>query len=156
MSCSIGFREIIEDGVKTRRWLACWVCLFILLAISENVIAGAACVIAKKMGNSEAIEWVHSPESAAAALLQAKQKLRERGYKYLFPQATTELEHAYVVIIESSYKSSRGKDRISYGCGFSEQSYDEALWTAIRNLQSYAWGWKPDKEGYKVSEKNRY
>jgi len=120
------------------------------------VAGGAACVIAKKMGNSEAIEWNYSPESAETALFQAKEKLRARGYRFLFPQATTDLEHAYVVIIESSYKSSRGRDRISYGCGFSEASYDEALWAAIRNLQSYAWGWKPDREGYKISEKSKY
>jgi len=139
----------------------CCVSAFLVLALllsilSGNAAAGAACVIAKTMGNSEAIEWMHSPESAEAALFQAKQKLRERGYKYLFPQATTELEHAYVVIVESHYKSSRGKERTSYGCGFSEQSYDEALWAAIRNLQAYAWGWKPDKEGYKISTKKQY
>lgn len=133
-----------------------WACLLLLLALSENVVAGAACVIAKKMGNSEAIEWTYSPESAEVALYQAKQKLREQGYKYLFPQATSELNHAYVVIVESSYKSSRGKDRISYGCGFSAQSYDEALWAAIRNLQAYAWGWKPDREGYKIRDKKQY
>ena len=142
--------------MKMQRLWAYFVWVSLLLVLPGNVGAGAACVIAKKMGNSEAIEWTHSSESAETALFQAKQKLRERGYKYLFPQATTELEHAYVVIVESRYKSSRGKDRISYGCGFSEQSYDEALWAAIRNLQSYAWGWKPDREGYKISEKKQY
>ncbi len=142
--------------VKIRRLTVCLIYVSLLLALSETVMAGAACVIAKKMGNSEAIEWAYSSESAEVALLQAKNKLRERGYKYLFPQGTTELEHAYVVIIKSDYKNSRGKDRTSYGCGFSEQSYDEALWAAIRNLQSYAWGWKPDKEGYKISDKKQY
>jgi len=138
------------------RLLVCLVYLSLLLVLPEAVMAGAACVIAKKLGNSEAIEWAHSSKSAEAALLQAKNKLRKRGYKYLFPQLTTELKHAYVVIIKSDYKNSRGKNKTSYGCGFSEQSYDEALWIAIRNLQSYAWGWKPDREGYKISDKKQY
>ncbi len=128
----------------------------LLLPLFGDAVAGAACVIAKDKGNSKAIEWVHSSESAEAALAQAKEKLRQRGYKYLFPQATTILEHAYVIIIKSDYKSARGRDRTSYGCGFSEQSYDDALWAAIRNLQSYAWGWKPDREGYRISDKKRY
>ncbi len=128
----------------------------LLLLLSGNVAAGAACVIAKEKSNSLAIEWVHSSESAEVALVQAKQKLRKQGYKYLFPQATTELKHAYVIIIRSDYKSVRGWDRTTYGCGFSAESYDEALWAAIRNLQSYAWGWKPDKEGYKISDKAKY
>lgn len=128
----------------------------LLLLLSGNVVAGAACVIAKEKSNSLAIEWVHSPESAEVALIQAKQKLRKRGYRYLFPQATSELKHAYVIIIRSDYKSARGWDRTTYGCGFSEKSHDEALWAAIRNLQSYAWGWKPDKEGYKISDRAKY
>ena len=144
------------QSMKKRCVSACLLWVALLLILPGNALAGAACVIAKTMGNSEAIEWVHSSESAEAVLFQAKQKLRERGYKYLFPQATTELEHAYLVIVESHYKSSRGKERTSYGCGFSEQSYDEALWAAIRNLQSYAWGWKPDREGYKITTKKQY
>jgi hypothetical protein len=130
--------------------------VFLLWMVSANSMAGAACVVAKSKGHSEAIEWAHSSESAETALFQAKQKLRQRGYKYLFPQATTELKHAYVIIVKSNYKSARGRDRTSYGCGFSETSYDEALWAAIRNLQSYAWGWKPDREGYQVSDKKQY
>lgn len=134
--------------------------LSLLLTVSGNVMAGAACVVAKKQGNSRAIEWVHSSVSAEVALLQAKEKLKQklgqRDYKRLFPQSTTELEHAYVIIIRSDYKSSRGQDRTSYGCGFSEKSYDDALWAAIRNLQSYAWGWKPDRDGYKISDKSKY
>ncbi len=128
----------------------------LLLLLFGDAMAGAACVVAKDKGNSKAIEWTHSSESAEAALIQAKEKLRQRGYKYLFPQATTVLEHAYVIIIKSDYKSTRGWDRTSYGCGFSEKSYDDALWAAIRNLQSYAWGWKPDREGYKISDKKKY
>ncbi len=135
---------------------ACLIGLFLWLPLSGDAMAGAACVIAKDKGDSKAIEWVHSPESAEVALAQAKQKLRKLGYKYLFPQITTELEHAYVIIIKSNYKSARGWDRTTYGCGFSDKSYDEALWAAIRNLQSYAWGWKPDREGYKISDKKRY
>jgi len=132
----------------------------LLLLLSGGAMAGAACVIAKEKGNSKAIEWVHSEESAETALVQAKERLKQRlgqrDYKRLFPQATTELEHAYVIIIRSDYKNSRGKDRTSYGCGFSEKSYDKALWAAIRNLQSYAWGWRPDRDGYEISDRKKY
>ena len=145
-----------ELCVKMRHLLTSLLWIPLLLMLSENTMAGAACVVAKKMGDSKAIEWVHSSESAETALVQAKQKLRQRGYKDLFPQVTTELEHAYVIVVKSDYKNTRGKQRTSYGCGFSEKSYNEALWAAIRNLQSYAWGWKPDREGYKISDKQQY
>ncbi|VAX11838.1 hypothetical protein MNBD_GAMMA26-2564 [hydrothermal vent metagenome] len=127
-----------------------------MLCVPSNVVAGGACVVAKAMGNSEAIEWVFSLESAETALQQAGDKLRQRGYKYFFPQAVVELQHAYVIILRSDYQSSRGRDRTSYGCGFSAVSYDEALWAALKNLQSYAWGWKSDREGYKIVTKARY
>ncbi len=142
--------------MKTCSLSASLASLLLLLSLPGHTLAGAACVIVKEQGDSKAIEWTHSPESAEAALDQAKQRLRQQGHKYLFPQATTTLKHAYVVIIESHYKNARGRDRTSYGCGFSSKSYDDALWAAIRNLQSYAWGWKPDREGYKIIEKRKY
>jgi len=127
-----------------------------ILLLPGTPIAGGACVVAKTMGNSDAIEWTHSPVSAEIALQQAKNMLRQQGYKNLFPQAVVELQRAYVIILRSDYKNVRGRDRTSYGCGFSAVSYDEALWAALRNLQSYAWGWRPDQEDYKVVTKARY
>lgn len=119
-------------------------------------MAGAACVVAKSNGDSEAVELAYTPGPAEAALNKAKENLRKKGHKYVFPQAVTELKHAYVVVIRSEYKNARGRDRTSFGCGFSKLSYDEALWDALRDLQSHAWGWKPDKEGYTVLQKLKY
>ncbi|MEJ2622856.1 MAG: hypothetical protein P8163_22255 [Candidatus Thiodiazotropha sp.] len=44
--------------------------------------AGAACVVAKLLGNSLAVEWVASlEESVTSALEKAKQKLIDQGYQ---------------------------------------------------------------------------
>jgi len=123
--------------------------------------AGAACVVAKKHGNSLAIEWAAHPDASVELLVQElKRRLREQGYgqdRYedLFPQANTDLAHGHVVIVRTEYVNARGKPRVSYGCGYSDQSAHEAEWAALRDLQSYSWGWVPSK-GHEVIGQFRY
>lgn len=134
--------------------------LLFLIPLSP-ALAGAACVVAKKHGNSLAIEWVAEPAAGVQQAIDvAKQRLQQQGYgkdRYedLFPQANSELPHAYVIIVKTVYANARGKQRTSYGCGFDAASYAEAQWAAFRDLQSYSWGWTPEK-GYEVMEKFRY
>ena len=47
---------------------------------------GAACVVAKKLGNSQAIEWVVGEPSVSNAIDKAKKALRKQGYEYVFSQ----------------------------------------------------------------------
>lgn len=123
--------------------------------------AAAACVVAKKMGDSLALEWVADAAiSAEEAVNQAKEKLRQAGhgkdrYVDLFAQANTDLPHAYTLIVKTSYKNARGKSRTSYGCGFSTVSYSDAQWAALRDLQAYSWGWTPSR-GFEVLEQFRF
>jgi hypothetical protein len=137
------------------------VCALCLGLTSFQAESAAACVIAKKQGNSQAIEWVAQPGvSVAAAVAEAKRRLGEQGfgqgrYEGLFPQANSPLDHAHVIIVRTEYTNARGKKRVSYGCGFSEVSEHEAEWDALRDLQSYSWGWVPSK-GYDVVERFRY
>jgi hypothetical protein len=116
--------------------------------------------VAKRHGDSLAIEWVASAqESAASAMQKAKAKLITAGYRTkgqdVHIQAGSELFHAYLVVIKTTYQTSRGKTRTSYGCGFSGSSAPHAEQAAIYNLRNYSWGWKPEL-GYEVIESIRY
>jgi hypothetical protein len=42
------------------------------------------------------------------------------------------------------------------GCGFDAQSYRAAELDAVRDLQAYFWGWKPDLHGYEVVRQFQY
>ncbi|MEN8178485.1 MAG: hypothetical protein ABFS39_07670 [Pseudomonadota bacterium] len=133
---------------------------FLLLCGSQWVQAGASCVVAKKLGNSLALEWVAAEsESAESATHKAKQKLLEQGlhgkYQDVHPQASSDLPHAHVVIVKTEYKTRIGKNRTSYGCGFSAHSAEHARDVAVYNLRNYSWGWKPEF-GYQVQEKFSY
>jgi hypothetical protein len=71
---------------------------------TSEVTAGAACVVAKRLGNSLAIEWGASPsESVDSAIFKAKQRLLEQGFRKrgqdVHVQASTGLRHAYMVIV---------------------------------------------------------
>ena len=137
-----------------------WLGVGLLLFGSQAVLAGASCVVAKKLGNSLAIDWVASEsESAASATEKAQLKLREQGlhkkYQDFHPQASSELPHAHLVIVKTEYTTVRGKPRTSYGCGFSAKSVTEAGQAALSNLQSYSWGWKPEL-GYEVVVQLKY
>lgn len=117
--------------------------------------SGSACVVAKTQGHSEAIEWVIRSASVGQAILQAKQVLRGKGYEYLFPQANSPLEHGWAAMIKVKYTNPRGKIRISYGCGFSPSSRQEAIQLATKDLRSYSWAWRP-KMGYEVVQEKRF
>ncbi len=122
--------------------------------------AGGSCVVAKKLGDSLAVEWVTgAEETALSATEKAKEKLREQGHQGRYidvhPQALTELAHAYVVIIKSRYQTVRGRMRTSYGCAFDSESFQTAEVLAVRNLQTYSWGWKPEN-GYEVVAQFQY
>lgn len=135
--------------------------LFFLILMPGNLLAGASCVVAKELGNSLAIEWVASySESAESAQAKAMERLRQKGYKKqkqldLYTQASTELPHAYVIILRSQYNNWRGKRRTAYGCGFSANSSVEAGQNALDNLRNYSWGWKAEY-GYEVVEESQY
>lgn len=129
---------------------------------------GAACVMAKWQGNTLDYALVTGKDHPLDAQEAAEQILREKGYDdymkdsrfknvdILHSQAVTPLPHAYVIVIKSTYKTARGKDRTSYGCGFSSSSYRDAEWAAVRDMQAYSWGWKPDKDGYELVEQLKY
>lgn len=129
--------------------------LAVLLAAAQ-VQAGGACVVAKRLGDSLAIEWVASPEvSAAGALAQARRRLLDQGYRNkgqdVHAQANTELRHGYLTIVKSQYTTATGRTRTSFGCGFSPRSAAEAERAAVYDLRNYSWGWKP-VFGYTVME----
>jgi hypothetical protein len=123
-------------------------------------MAGASCAVAKRLGNSLAIEWVASPdESVDAAIHKAKQKLLAQGYRKrgqdVHVQASSPLRHAYMVIVKTTYTTRTGRSRTSYGCGYSPRSVREAQQAALYDLRNYSWGWKPEM-GYEVLQSLRY
>lgn len=122
--------------------------------VSSNS-GGAACVVAKTQGNSLDIAWIIGAQSVADAIDQARQLLRERGFKQLFPQANSSQSHGWMVIVKTVYSNSRGRKRTSYGCGFSSLSAAAAENNALVDLQSYSWGWRPEL-GHQVVEKQHY
>jgi hypothetical protein len=131
-----------------------------MLLAAAQAQAGAACVVAKRMGDSLAIEWIASPEeSAASALDKAKSRLVERGYRSkgqdVHAQANTELRHAYTVIVKTRYTTVTGRTRSSYGCGYSSRSSREAERAALYDLRNYSWGWRPEF-GYEVVQAFHY
>jgi len=134
--------------------------LSLSLLTGGPLYAGAACVVAKELGNSLAIELVAGPnETVSSATDKGIERLRKKGFhkKYQDPhaQAISDLKHAYAVVIKTQYKTFRGKPRTSYGCGFSPYSYPGAEQAALLDLQNYSWGWKP-AYGYEVFKKLKY
>ena len=117
-------------------------------------------MVAKRLGDSLAIEWVAAPEeSASSALAKAGQRLVEQGYRTkgqdIHAQSSSELPHAYMVIVKTQYTTAIGHPRTSYGCGYSARSAAEAEKTAVYDLRNYSWGWKP-AFGYEVIKALRY
>ena len=124
---------------------------------------GAACVMAKWQGNTLDYALVTGRAHVLDAQEAAEELLRRKGYEsykdnvdILHPQALTNLPHAYAVVIKTTYRTHRGKERTSIGCGFAAESHASALWDAMRDLQSHSWGWKPDRDGYEIVEQIRY
>ncbi len=116
---------------------------------------GCACVVAKKQGDSVAIEWATGEDSVSEAIDKANQALGDRGYGYTFPQGNSPLPHGWLVVVETEYRTFTGKMRTRYGCGFSDQSEADAIDKAVTDLQTYAMDWKP-RHGYEVIERQRY
>lgn len=124
---------------------------------------GAACVMAKWQGNTLDYALSYGKSHPVEAQEAAEQMLSEKGYDsyrvnldIMHAQGFSHLPHAFVIVIRSDFKTGRDKDRTSYGCGFSHKSYQDAEWGAVRDLQSYSWGWKPDRDGYEVVQRLRY
>ncbi len=140
------------------RWILLILILQLSIAQSQNITpgtGGAACVVAKNLGNSEAIEWSLGQPTISQAIANAKSALKERGFVYVFPQANSPLPHGWMVIIKTEYRTVTSRTRTSYGCGFSDSSEQDAERLAQADLRAYSWGWKP-KHGYQVIEKQRY
>ena len=124
---------------------------------------GAACIMAKWRGNTLDYALAYGKDHPVEAQEEAQAVLESRGYgdfkhhvNVLHPQALSNLPHAYAVVIRSRFETPLGIERTSYGCGFSRGSYEAAQWEAIRDLQAYSWGWKPDRDGFEVVERLRY
>lgn len=154
----------LGKAVSESRWFWLPITLFavIVLTLQPSLLqAGTACVVAKELGNSLAIEWVASPnETAETALEKAKKRLELEGFKRqkmldVHAQTTSDLDHGYLLILRAEYTNWRGKARVSYGCGFSPISSKSAGQAALDNLRSYAWGWEAE-DGYKVIEERQF
>ncbi|HHI77499.1 MAG TPA: hypothetical protein ENJ94_10015 [Gammaproteobacteria bacterium] len=137
--------------------------MLMLLAAPAAWAGGAACVMAKFQGRTLDYELAITDGHVSEALEEAEERLRKKGYADYYKhldiiraQNLTNLPHAYVVVIRSDFRDRRGKERSVVGCGFSARSWDDALWDALRDAQSYFWGWKPDRDGYRVIRKVRY
>ncbi|MCG7912831.1 MAG: hypothetical protein JAY71_03015 [Candidatus Thiodiazotropha weberae] len=134
--------------------------MLLLWSMLTSVWAGGSCVVAKRQGDSLAIEWQASfSDSALSAMEKAKKRLLDQGYRKkgqdVHAQAGSDLPHAYLVIVKTGYTTLRGQPRTSYGCGFSPVSAGEAERAALYDLRNYSWGWKPEF-GYEVVERFRY
>jgi hypothetical protein len=125
-------------------------------------MGGAACVMAKWQGDTLDYALVYGKEHPDDALREAEQLLADKGYASYrkgvdvrHPQAISSYPFAYVIVVKSTYKTQLGKSRTSYGCGFSPRSYSEAQWRALKDLQSYSWGWTPTL-GFEVVKQFNY
>ena len=139
--------------------------LFAVLALISGLAwsGGAACVMAKYQGQTLDYALVYGKPHPAEAQDAAKDELRQKGFadyqKHLDVMRAQNLsneDHAYVIVIRSEFEDWRGKDRSAMGCGFSTQSYRGAELDAVRDLQAYFWGWKPDQHGYQVVRQLKY
>lgn len=126
-------------------------------------IGGAACVMAKWRGNTLDYVLIYGKKHPVLAQEEGAEILRGKGYArfkgnldIIHHQAKSYHPHAYAIVIKTTYTTKRGKPRTSYGCGFSPLSYDAALQEAGNDLQSYSWGWDPQKHGYGIVEQVRY
>lgn len=142
-----------------------WLAIMLLLTAGQ-VSAGAICVMALWKGSVLDYEFLYGlehphvlQEEAEALLAQKGYDDYDRGLDIRHARGQTYLEHGYAVIIESRYiplYRKVQKERRSVGCGYSASSYDEALWDAIRNMQTRDWSWVPDRDGYEVIDKIRF
>ena len=120
-------------------------------------------MMAKYQGKTLDYALVYGKSHPVEAQEAAEAALRAKGYgdylKHLDvirAQNLSDREHAFVVVIRSEFDDARGKPRSAMGCGFSAESYRAAEWDAVRDLQAYFWGWKPDQHGYELVQQLRY
>ena len=139
--------------------------LFILLLAASGLAwsGGAACVMAKYQGQTLDYALVHGKPHPAEAQDAAKEELRQKGYAnyhrhldVMRAQNLSNADHAFVIVIRSEFEDARGKARSAMGCGFDTHSYRAAELDAVRDLQAYFWGWKPDQHGYQVVRQFQY
>jgi hypothetical protein len=134
------------------------------LLMSPAVVAGgAACVMAKHNGQTLDYALAYGKAHPAEAQEAAKAELRAKGYAdyrgkldIMRPQNLSKLAHGYLIVIRSEFEDVRGRPRSAMGCGFSAVSYTDAEYDAVRDLQAYFWGWKPDQHGYALVRKLRF
>jgi hypothetical protein len=135
-----------------------------ILPISHVASAGgAACVMAKYQGQTLDYALVYGRSHPDEAQEAASDELRQKGYAdhrrhldVMRAQNLSSLDRAYVIVIRSEFKDTRGKARSAMGCGFSGDSYRDAELDAVRDLQAYFWGWKPDLHGYELVRQFHY
>lgn len=137
--------------------------LFLTLLAGTAHAGGAACVMAKYQGQTLDYALVYGKRHPVEAQEAAEAELRAKGfadyYRHLDvmrAQNLSNLEHAHVIVIRSEFSDMRGKPRSAMGCGFASDSYRDAELDAVRDLQAYFWGWKPDQHGYEVVRQFRY
>ncbi|MCB1802386.1 MAG: hypothetical protein KDI82_11915 [Gammaproteobacteria bacterium] len=136
----------------------------LLVCLPAAALAGgAACVMAKFQGQTMDYALVYGKRHPVEAQEAAEAELREKGYANYYKnldvmraQNLSKLDHAYVIVIRSEFEDVRGKSRSAMGCGFSAGSYRDAELDAVRDLQAYFWGWKPDLHAYQVVRKFQY
>ena len=110
-----------------------------------------------KLGFAEGWSWVTDIPYVEDTELRAKGFADYyRHLDVMRAQNLSNLEHAHVIVIRSEFSDVRGKPRSAMGCGFASNSYRDAELDAVRDLQAYFWGWKPDHHGYQVVRKFRY
>ena len=138
-------------------------CFGLLVMASMAQAGGAACVMAKYQGQTLDYALVVGKSHPVEAQEAAEDELRAKGYANYYrnldvmrAQNLSNLDSAYVIVIRSEFEDIRGKPRSAMGCGFSAVSYTDAELDAVRDLQAYFWGWKPDQHGYQVERKFRY
>ena len=137
--------------------------LSLLLFSSHASAGGAACVMAKHQGQTLDYALVYGKSHPVEAQEAAQAELAAKGYAdYLSnldvmrAQNLSNLDHAHVIVIRSQFDDLRGRARSAMGCGFAATSYRDAELDAVRDLQAYFWGWKPDAHGYEVVRKFRF
>ena len=139
--------------------------LIALLLLPVHLVhaGGAACVMAKYQGQTLDYALVYDKAHPSDAQESAQAELRAKGFAdyqrhldVMRAQNLSNLDSAFVIVIRSDFKDWRGKPRSAMGCGFSARSYTDAELDAVRDLQAYFWGWKPDQHGYEVVRKFTY
>ncbi len=138
----------------------------VLMLLATPAWSGAICVVALWKGSVLDYVLLNGAEHPFVLQEKAEQMLAEKGYDdydrgldIRHPRGQTFHNSGYAVVLESRYIPKFRKvetERRSIGCGFSGKSYDDALWDAIRNMQTHDWSWVPDRDGYEVLEKIRF